>query len=932
MFGILQGQAPAKQTATDTINTLSARLSTATLLEDRRAAIQGLRSFARAYPASVASGALRNLIVCLSKDSEDVDTAKAILETLLMLFRPDENSPEASEDIAFWLADEFTQRQDNITVLLDLLDQPDFFSRLLSLQLLGSIRLAREERTQECILNAPLGISRLAAILDDRRDAIRNEGLLLLAGLTPSSSELQKLVAFENAFDRIFNIINTEGGLLQGGIIVQDCLSLLANLLRLNPSNQSFFRETGCVVKLTKLISDVVGRQDVENTAEWERTQSDKNLWGVLAVLRLFLVQGGLGTQANQNSFWQSGVLLQVLQLAFSKSTGVTIRAEALKTCADLIRGNRSLQERFAQLQVKSLLDGHDSLPNGDSQQNGVPKVYVVDGLLEVTLAEHSNVAFDARIAACDCIKAYIFNHNEIRQHFLDQAIKVYLSGVGEVTNVLTALLVPEDTFKAKDPYRQWLAAVILMHLIYDNSSAKTKAMGVTEGDAESGEEVVTFIQSLTGILVAGIEARDDERIPVGYLMLLCIWMFEDPDAVNDFLGEGNSIQSLVQAVIQGGTDLVIVQGLCAILLGIIYEFSTKDSPIPRATLHPILASRMGREQYIDRITRLREHPLLRDYEVLPQNLDPEQPTVLPEVYFDKLFVDFIKDNFSRLIRAIDRDPGMEIPVIANGIQKGISRELVDSLRTQLEDKSQSLESAKEELITLERKLGQEQADHRRSKETAAVELNRIKFINESLHKSHNDQIDELQKEHARSMDQAQKQYQSSIQAVEAQLDQVGREADEALKKVRERHAAETTDLNERIAALEANLEKANKDHIQDLKIADEEFTSQRLALESRMKRAEERSEEAETRANRAEQKLTEAEFTAAKACKLSDENEEARKGVQTELDDLLMVLQDLEEKRTNDKKRLKALGEEVSDVEEDEEEDETEAGADEVD
>lgn len=92
MFGILQGQAPAKQTATDTINTLSARLSTATLLEDRRAAIQGLRSFARAYPASVASGALRNLIVCLSKDSEDVDTAKAILETLLMLFRPDENS------------------------------------------------------------------------------------------------------------------------------------------------------------------------------------------------------------------------------------------------------------------------------------------------------------------------------------------------------------------------------------------------------------------------------------------------------------------------------------------------------------------------------------------------------------------------------------------------------------------------------------------------------------------------------------------------------------------------------------------------------------------------------------------------------------------------------------------------------------------------
>lgn len=92
MFGILQAQAPAKQTATDTIQTLSSRLLSATLLEDRRAAILGLRSFAKTYPASVASGALRGLIGCLRKDFEDVDTVKVVLETLLMLFTPDENS------------------------------------------------------------------------------------------------------------------------------------------------------------------------------------------------------------------------------------------------------------------------------------------------------------------------------------------------------------------------------------------------------------------------------------------------------------------------------------------------------------------------------------------------------------------------------------------------------------------------------------------------------------------------------------------------------------------------------------------------------------------------------------------------------------------------------------------------------------------------
>jgi len=92
MFRILESQAPAKQTATDTISTLSSRLQSATLLEDRRGAILGLRSFAKVYPASVASGALRGLISSLNNDAGDVDTIKVVLETLLMLFNPHEAS------------------------------------------------------------------------------------------------------------------------------------------------------------------------------------------------------------------------------------------------------------------------------------------------------------------------------------------------------------------------------------------------------------------------------------------------------------------------------------------------------------------------------------------------------------------------------------------------------------------------------------------------------------------------------------------------------------------------------------------------------------------------------------------------------------------------------------------------------------------------
>ena len=118
---------PPLQTATATIDTLCGRLHSATLLEDRRAAILGLRSFAKQYPASVASGSLRELIATLKRDGlrdasqakghegerrsqegGDVDTIRLILETLLMLFNPDSNSPEAGDEIAFFMADEFS--------------------------------------------------------------------------------------------------------------------------------------------------------------------------------------------------------------------------------------------------------------------------------------------------------------------------------------------------------------------------------------------------------------------------------------------------------------------------------------------------------------------------------------------------------------------------------------------------------------------------------------------------------------------------------------------------------------------------------------------------------------------------------------------------------------------------------------------------------
>lgn len=252
--------------------------------------------------------------------------------------------------------------------------------------------------------------------------------------------------------------------------------------------------------------------------------------------------------------------------------------------------------------------------------------VNVISGLLDLGLAPSSTYAFDVRISACECLKAYLYGHAAIRLHFLRRAIDGHTSDQVEADNIITILLDDSEPSRGVDPYRSWVSAVLLFHLLYEDFEAKNIAMGVAEGDAENGEEVITCIQRLSSNLISGEQKDEDPRVSIGYLMILCGWLYEDHEAVNDFLGEGSNVQSIVQLITRHSQSRILVSGLCAFLLGIIYEFSTKDSPIPRATLHQILSTSLGREIYVDRITKLREHTMVRDFEVLHQNFASSLP------------------------------------------------------------------------------------------------------------------------------------------------------------------------------------------------------------------------------------------------------------------------------------------------------------------
>lgn len=618
---------------------------------------------------------------------------------------------------------------------------------------------------------------------------------------------------FENAFEIIFSLIETEGALTLGTEVVEDCLTLLAHLLKFNVSNQSFFRETGCVKKVAKFLHEcqLEPGQGEDAPLQWTLAHRDKNVWGLLAIIQLFLIRGGVGTPMNQTAFWQNGVTEQVLSIAFGQKFSVNVTSKALSTCADLIRGNSPLQERFGDIEV---LWGSQapSEKNANGHAEEPERINVIEAFLKLSLQPSPNSMLDARLAACECMKAFFAHHPGIRMHVLKRAIEGHTSGQDRIPNILSVLLTAPDARGNADPYQVWMASVLMFHLIFDDGEAKATAMKVTEGDAESGEEVVTSVQTVAGNLITGLQRGDDERITVGYLMLLCGWLFEDPDVVNDLLVEGSSIQTLLQEIKHQRTPSKLIPGLCTVLLGIIYEFSTKDSPIPRVTLHKLLIEQLGREQYIDKITKLRECHLVRDFEVLPQTA-AGQVDGLPEVFFDRSFVEFLKDNFSRLIRAIDREPGFEVSVIANGVEKGVSRDLVDSLRAELEDRSQIIQKLESDLVTVQRKLDQEHLDHRKTKESGSSELAKTQQALQSLQSSHGQEMLKQEEHHKQSKNELLKQHGEQLRAIDNQLKQASAEYERKSTKVQEHHKQEVSSMQKTIRGLESELSKAREQH-----------------------------------------------------------------------------------------------------------------------
>ncbi len=492
---------------------------------------------------------------------------------------------------------------------------------------------------------------------------------------------IQKLVAFENTFDKVFSIIDDEGG-IEGGIVVQDCLCLMSSLLKYNVSNQKLFLETNCAPKLARLLET-----NQNPPIRWDE-QREQNVSLTLDICREFVTEGNDATETSQFSLTNSGVLMNVLRLVFAPGdVPISIRTSGLLVTGDLIRGNSELQFQFSGIDVPFI---DLSLP---IQLQNVRILPVTIALLHWTLSSNSVHLFDLRVGSSMCLAAYFDNNDEAKRAFLmdqisafhklegtaaepireitpetssskhsedsDSPVKVSpaLSSTGvsstdvdyeesrrlaeindesqdtvkvstpvqepasapaqvapqqsrlsspsssieidfnEEVNIFASLLL-YDSNVSLNPYKVWFSAVLLMYIFQGSNEMKDISRKIIVGNETEGEEAISSIQAMSGLLLTTLN-NSDPRISIAYLMVLIDWLYEDLAAVNDFLSESSTINTLVGYITQTINQNQIVQGMSALLLGIVYDFSSKDSTIKRSDLHSLLLKTLGKDQYV---------------------------------------------------------------------------------------------------------------------------------------------------------------------------------------------------------------------------------------------------------------------------------------------------------------------------------------------
>lgn len=623
--GVMGGQSAGPQhTEAETIQKLCDRVASSTLLDDRRNAVRALKSLSKKYRLEVGIQAMEHLIHVLQTDRSDSEIIAYALDTLYNIISNDEeeeveeNSTRQSEDLGSQFTEIFIKQPENVTLLLSLLEEFDFHVRWPGVRLLTSLLKQLGPPVQQIILVSPMGVSKLMDLLADSREIIRNDGVLLLQALTRSNGAIQKIVAFENAFERLLDIITEEGN-SDGGIVVEDCLILLQNLLKNNNSNQNFFKEGSYIQRMKAWFE--VG----DENPGWS-AQKVTNLHLMLQLVRVLVSPTNPpgATSSCQKAMFQCGLLQQLCTILMATGIPADILTETINTVSEVIRGCQVNQDYFASVNAPS----------------NPPRPAIVVLLMSMV---NERQPFVLRCAVLYCFQCFLYKNEKGQGEIVATLLPSTIDATGN--SVSAGQLLCGGLFST-DSLSNWCAAVALAHALQGNATQKEQLLRVQLATS-IGNPPVSLLQQCTNILSQGSKIQTR----VGLLMLLCTWLSSCPIAVTHFLHNSANVPFLTGQIAENlGEEEQLVQGLCALLLGISIYFN--DNSLENHTkekLKQLIEKRIGKENYIEKLGFISKHEL---YSRASQKPQPNFPS--PEyMIFDHEFTKLVKELEGVITKAI---------------------------------------------------------------------------------------------------------------------------------------------------------------------------------------------------------------------------------------------------------------------------------------
>ncbi|XP_006010104.1 general vesicular transport factor p115 isoform X1 [Latimeria chalumnae] len=635
--GVMGGQASGGQpSGAETIQKLVDRVASSTLLDDRRDAVRALKSLSKKYRLEVGNQAMSHLINVLQTDRSDSEIIGYALDTLYNIISNDqeeeeqddseeENSQKQVDDLGNHFTEIYIKEQENVTLLLSFLEEFDFHVRWPGVKLITALLKNQGPQLQQIILISPMGVSRLMDLLADSREVIRNDGLLLLQQLARGNAAIQKIIAFENAFERLLDIISEEGN-SDGGIVVEDCLLLLVNLLKNNNSNQNFFKEGSYIQRMKPWFE--VG----DDNSGWS-AQKVTNLHLMLQLVRVLVspMNPPGATSSCQKSMFQCGLLQQLCTILMATGVPADILTETINTVSEVIRGSQVNQDYFASVNAPS----------------NPPRPAIVVLLMSMV---NERQPFVLRCAVLYCFQCFLYKNQKGQA----EIVATLLPSTIDANCISAGQLLCGGLFST-DSLSNWCAAVALAHALQDNATQKEQLLRVQLATS-LGNPPVSLLQQCTNILSQGvkIDRRGSKaQTRVGLLILLCTWLSNCSIAVTHFLHSQDNVPFLTAQISENlSEDEQLVQGLCALLLGIcIFSNDNSLENYTKEKLKQLIEKRIGKENFIEKLGYISKHEL---YSKAGQKPQPSFPS--PEqMLFDHEFTKLVKELEGIITKAVHK-------------------------------------------------------------------------------------------------------------------------------------------------------------------------------------------------------------------------------------------------------------------------------------